>query len=528
MSKAWSIRRLPVWQVMALYAVMAVIVLYPILVVQVPGLGDYLNHLARMHVLADINHSESLSAHYEVHWQPIPYLAMDATFVVLNQVATIYNAGRIFVGICILLPVVGVVALHFAVHRRLSLVPLTAFLFCYNYLLSWGFLNYLAALGFAIILFAGWVGSSKWPRWPRAVLFTILALALYLSHLFAFGAYCLSVGGFELGRAWRNGFRPWRGVALDWLAAGIQAVPAVVLALSLHVESPFVGPLRTSYGDLSTKLLALQSPALFFGGRADLVACVFAMLVLVVGLVTRRLRLAPSVWPAALAVGTVALCMPNWLFSIFGLDFRLPLLVVMLLIGATSTTTRMSPILAGAVLGGFLVLTAIRSATISTTLQAVDGQIADVRRVISALPRGMRLLVVEIEPAKQQRQVGPGRATSQVSMVALIDRDAFLPFLVTGISIVHPTPLMRSSSAAGGRPLHLSDLKDSSSRQDDSAEDQADAESLRVYWSGWEHKFDYLLIQHFGQRPTALPANLQPVATSSVADLYRIDRTISP
>ena len=65
MSMVPSIRRLPVWQVVACYAVMTAIVLYPVCSVQIPGLGDYLNHLARMHILADMDRSESLKNFYQ-------------------------------------------------------------------------------------------------------------------------------------------------------------------------------------------------------------------------------------------------------------------------------------------------------------------------------------------------------------------------------------------------------------------------------------------------------------------------------
>jgi hypothetical protein len=507
---------------------MAALVLYPVAVVQVPGLGDYLNHLARMHILADIDRSEALRGFYRVHWQAIPYLAMDASFVVLSRIAPIYDAGRIFVAVCIVLPVLSVALLHFAVHRRLSLVPVAMFLFCYNYLLSWGFVHYLLALCLAVMLFAGWVASAGWRRWPRAALFCGLALALYLSHLVAFGGYCLAVGGYELARAWRSGFRCWRAVAIDWLAAGAQAVPAIVVALSVDLGQPFVGALRTSYGDLPTKLVALESPVLFFGGHADLLAGGCAVLVLVLGLWTRRLRLAPAVWPAALAVAAAAACMPNWLLGTFGMDFRLPLLAVMLLIGATGPTERMGRVLATAILGGFFALTAVRATGISTALRTVDAQIAQIREVVGAMPHGKRLLIVETGLDGPSRRAGPWRATAQSGMVAVIDRDAFVPFLFSGLSTVHMAPAMQAASTPNGHPLRLSDLTEGLGRKDDTAGARGDGEGRRVYWWGWETKFDYVLIEHFGSPPAALPANLRPVATSPVADLYRIERTVIP
>jgi hypothetical protein len=500
-------------------------VLYPALSVQVPALCDYLNHLARMHILANIGDSEALRSLYRVHWQMIPYLAMDASFAVLDHFAPIYEAGRVFVAMCVILPVVSVAALHYAVHRRVSLVPVTAFLFCYNYMLSWGFLNYLPALCLAVLLFAGWLGSTEWSRWPRAAMFCVLATMLYLGHLVAFGAYCLSVSAYELARVWRTGFRPPRKIAADWLAAGFQALPAVVLLLCVNIERPFVGPALTSYGDLSSKLIALLSPVLFSGHRADILAGGFACSVLAGGLATCRLRLAPAVWPSALAVGVVAICVPQWLLGTFGMDVRLPLLVVILLVGGISTTERMERNLGYVLFSGFMVLTAVRSADSAKALRKLDGQTSEVRDVVAAMPRGMRLLLVNT--AKGPYDLMPW-STLHIGMVAVIDRDAFVPNLFTGLSIVRPAPELKASSTPAGPPLNMSDLAEGFGRKDDPTGDNANGSGGRIYWLGWETKFDYVLIEHFGNRPEAPPGVLRLVATSSVADLYRIDKTVSP
>ena len=500
---------------------MTAIVLYPILVVRVPGMGDYLNHLARMHILSHIGRSEALRNFYRVQWQAIPYLAMDATFVVLNHITTIYNAAglhrhmhRASSAECCLAA--------FRVHRRLSIVPVAAFLFCYNSLLSSGFLNYLPALYLAVMVFAGWIASAGWPRWPRAALFCMLALGLYFSHLVAFGVYCLMVGAFELAGAWRAGFQPWRVIAADWFAAGLQALPAIAFALSVEIERPFVGPIPTWYGGLWTKLSALGSPVVFFGGKVDILTFAFAGLLFLFGLVTRRLRLSPTVWPVALAVAVVAICMPNELWGTWGMDFRLPLLVVMLIIGGVSLTERMGRSLLYALVGAVITLTIVRSASIAATLRAVDVEIAEVRDVVAAMPRGMRLMLVDAALDRRHRGAAPLRATLHAGMVAVIDRDAFVPNLFTGLSTVHPTPALLADSTPSGPPLRMSDLAAGLGRSDDPAGEQGDGRGGRIYWMGWERKFDYVLVVLFGVEPAPLPSNLRLVAASSIANLYRI------
>src|SRR5271157_3404513 len=101
-------RFLYILKYLAVYGLMSAIVLFPLAIVQVPGLTDYPNHLARMYILAHIDNSDALRRFYEVRWLPIPYLGMDATFEILSRFASIYDAGRIFIGLCILLPVVSV------------------------------------------------------------------------------------------------------------------------------------------------------------------------------------------------------------------------------------------------------------------------------------------------------------------------------------------------------------------------------------------------------------------------------------
>jgi hypothetical protein len=137
-----------------------------------------------------------------------------------------------------------------------------------------------------------------------------------------------------------------------------------------------------------------------------------------------------------------------------------------------------------------------------------------------AMPRGMRLLVA-------QSPISPGdvpmrRATLHVALLAVVDRDAFVPYLFTSFMTVRPAAAMVASSTPFGSPLSLSDIQAGLGRHDAPGAAQGDGLGGRIYWMGWENKFDYLLYEHFDNRPPALPANLRLVSTSSVADLYRI------
>ena len=506
----------------ALYGVFAAIVLFPIAMVTVPGLTDYPNHLARMYILAAHDRSPDLSGFYDIDWQPIPYLAMDVMFRGLRWIDSIYDAGRLFVGFCLVFPPLCVAALHYVVHRRVSVVPTVMFLFCYNYLFSWGFFNYIPALDFAVLLFALWVATARWSRWPRAVLFGVLALGLYFSHLVAFGAYCVAVGGYELGRAARAGRGAWRRTALDWCAAAGQAVPALAVNILAPLNTGFVGPVTTDYGTLGNRLLDIQSPLLFWGGSGDALAGVFVCIVVAYCILTKTLRVAPEIWPAVLAVAVVSLAMPHVLLGTYGLDFRLPIMVVMLLIGGISTTDRMGVWPGRAIMAGFVVVTLGRSASIATPMLATDQQIAAVRDLVAPMPRGMRLLVIQASASDDNGPTGRPRAMSHAGMVALIDRDAFIPDLFTSLGTVHATPRMQPLVSTNGYRLGPTELVQGFGKRDDPQVEVVDGYGGRVFWLGWERKFDYLLVIHYGDRIDGLPGKLQLAGRNAVGDLYRI------
>lgn len=514
----------PIWLVISVYIAMTAIVLYPIMSVSVPALVDYPNHLARTYLESHIGSSDALRRFYEVRWQPVPYLGMDASMVVLNRIAPIYEAGKIFISLCVVLPVVSVAVLHFAAYRRLSLVPAAAFLLSYNYLLYYGFLPYLATLCLAMIVLAGWVATSNWPRWPRALAFCVPALVLYFGHLVAFGAYCLMVAGFEVSRAWRAGFRPGRVVAANWIAAALTAAPAVAFALAIKMDNPFFGPPRTHLGSLSSKLSALLSPMLFAERRVDAAIGFAAFLALFAGWWTGRIKLSSAVWPSFLAVFIFSLFVPTEIRNVWGMDFRLPLLAAMLLLAAVSATERAENAVKFGVLVAILLAVCLRSILIAGHLQELDRTIASIRQVISAMPPGSRLLPVDgSDPGRPPERAG-FQVVQHAPVLALIDRDAFVPTLFIGINPAKIAPDYEPSSAMSGsaKPPTLAELIDGLGRGDDPLQVLYTSEGERVYWLGWEKKFDYLLVEHEKNRHPSLPWKLPLIASGEVADLYAI------
>ena len=127
-------------------ALLCLILLAPLALVDMPPLLDYPNHLARAVVLAAGTSDPILSRMYAAHWAVIPNLGTDLVLPPLLHLLPVHLAGRIVVGISILLPVAGTIAYSRAVFGVYSPWPLASGLVAYNATLLLGFLNFVAAI----------------------------------------------------------------------------------------------------------------------------------------------------------------------------------------------------------------------------------------------------------------------------------------------------------------------------------------------------------------------------------------------
>jgi hypothetical protein len=506
----------------AVYVCLAALVLLPIASVRIPCLGDYLNHLARVHILATIGHSAALRSFYLDQWHIVPYFGMDLPVLMLAQFLDIYDAGRVFVGICVLMPVIAASSLRYAVHGRIGMAPAMAFLVSYNYLLALGFLNYLFSACLAVILLAAWIGTSGWSAWRRAVAFVLPATALYFSHILAFAAFGILIAGYEMGLVLRRPAWDLKAIAARIAAAAAQAAVPACFAIVSGTADTFGVTHVTRYGSISERLTAYISPAYFPGGGATL-AVVFVLVPFGLWLVGRPSHLSPPLWPPLLAVGLAAIAAPSMLLNIWGIGFRLPLVAAIVAIAAVSPAPRLGRPAVWLFVSAILALVAARAWTATALLRGLDGQVAQVRQLVAALPRGARLLVVN-GPLDAPGRLVPAGITQHIGMVASIDRDAFLPTLFTGTSPLQLVPALRGTVSPGGgmATITVAQLQEGYVHPAPPGPLPLDRDGMLKYWLGWPARYDNVLVTHFGADIGPVPPDLHVIASNEVATLYRI------
>jgi hypothetical protein len=435
----------------------------PLVLVDVPPLLDYPNHLARAIVLASAGTDPILSRMYAPHWAIIPDLGIDLVLPALLHVLPVHLAGRILLGVILLLPVLGVVAYSRAVFRTEAAWPLASALVAYNATFLLGFLNFVAGIGIALLLGAAWiVWRDQYPK-GMAVIASFGTVSLFFCHLAGLLFFFMLIGGYELERLW-----PERGKSIA-AGARIRAIlPSVVAPLTLYLFSP-LAPLSHGIEWTSPidKVRQLILPFANYVLPLDILTTCLMAGFLLACIATGRCRIAPASG-AALALTTVGFLAAPWAFKgTYFLDTRFVILLGFLVFAAVLPVrlTRLAAISAACV---FAVLFTIRMAVIGYAWHEHQHDLADLRAVIASVLPGARVMTVEVSPATApsywqrvplSRMLSFGlRLDSHISALLLIEHRAYWPFLFDNPSqqpVDTRPPYKELAEQAGSVTSHL-------------------------------------------------------------------------
>lgn len=396
----------------------------PLLIVDLPPLHDYPNHLARAYVLAHLDESPHLARYYEARWELLPNLAMDLILPPLLRLLTPQTAGKLFCGLILMSAVPAVGLLHFALFRRVSPWPAAAALFAYNYVFIFGFLNYLLGVNLAVTGVALWILLRNKPLAAVVAFGGFFSTLLFIVHLYALGLYAVVVCGFELWQ-WRAA-KTGRGVfeTKRMLATIVQFLVPLVLFV---VAGPSLPRSAWEPGSWSVwaKIGGLYS--VFNSGNpsqdsAFLLLIPFGLVFLAI---VGRFQFANGMRMPLLLLGGCFLLMPGLLFGSGYADYRMPFAALLFAIAGTDWipspgSSRRALFLVVAV------LLSARTALISRAWAETREEYHAVEEAISTLPEGSRVLgyLIAGEP-RFGNQPPLGHAVT----LAVIRKSAFVPSL---------------------------------------------------------------------------------------------------
>ncbi len=478
-------------QTAVLFVVFALVASIPVITHPVPPLTDYVNHLARMHVIATIGTDSDLSRFYEIDWQIIPNLMMDLVIPQLERFMSVYHAGQVFTVATFVLILSGTVALNRALFGSWSVLPLVAFPLLYNHVFLVGVMNYMFGLGLALWALAAWV----WLReriWPlRLLVSAAFVLALFFCHLFAVALYGMGLFAIELRRLWDLRERPWGARIADFVATGLPFLPVVPLLL----KSPTWQLAGENYWDQQGKIDGLLYIIEVY---SDLVAFLLtAIAAAAIGWAARHrlLRLHPVGWLLLAIASVVYLAMPRVVFATYMADQRLPIAAAFMILACAQLDLH-HRLVRREFLALLLVLLVVRVIEVDVNWAELSRETLEFRDSVKRIKRGSTVLVAYADRSA-------GEDVRELNLVhaaclAMIERSALVTtaFTVPGKQIMHVRPQYAAQvDTEDGTPPALDQLMLA-------IQHHGEAQS---YWELWPNRFDYIYVL-FTDEDTRNPA----------------------
>jgi hypothetical protein len=480
------------------------VLLAPFLIVDVPPVLDYPNHLARLYVLAHPD-DPVLGRMYAAHWSVLPNVGTDLLGATLLKVLPVHVAGRMLLALSLLAPPAGAILYARAAFGRWTWWSLGAGAIAFGGLFYLGFMNFQLGLGVALAGAAGWrILRRRAGPLPTALGGAVIGVCAFFCHLLGFAFFALLIGAEEaeallaLRREGHLGRRDLvRAVALLVVAVG----PTLLLYAYTHHRLQNGDVLVWRWG---AKLVEWMTP--FFAYDLRLTALTAVVVVILGAVVARRSRIAGGVRLALAALAVLFVLAPYQAAGGAVLDSRFAVMAAFLLFAGIDPqlSVRHARVAAAALAA----LGLARSAEAAVNWQGRAQDLNDLRAVTASVEPGAKVLSAETDlpsPGGRGRELsGVFRMDHNLPGLLVIERRAFWPLLFADPSqqpmIVRP-PYDGLAGVSQAMPPTWRDLA-----------------RAPAAWRG----FDYVLA--LGPPPPGAPAGLGLVRAGAEASLYRVER----
>lgn len=294
-------------------SVVVLLCLLPAVAVPATPLIDFYAHTLRYDILAGAIRDPGFVDNYRVAWKLLPNLGFDMLGALVFRVLPNLVAAKVLLMLVIAAPAVGVAVLSRCVHGRVSLVSVAlAGIVAHNFVLGWGFANFLLGLGLSLSALGLWIATADRPRRQLAIAVPF-GVVIFMTHGFMFALWGLLLFSVEVMAAYRNGRLDAGGLLLR--AARLLGVAVAPALMFLATDtSQATGGVTDAFTNLAS--------------HADAGNLMRRVIEEVWLRVDAALRVADSNWPVADRIfglvlwGTIALGL--W-FGRFRLDRRLRL-----------------------------------------------------------------------------------------------------------------------------------------------------------------------------------------------------------
>ncbi len=364
------------------FALPVIAVLLPLCFTSYVPLNDLPGHMTRAHVITHYAESAHLQQVFE-GWQHLaPNQASDRVVPLLLRFLPSPLAGRVFVGILLVLFSLGCWLLGKAFHGRPTWGAALAVFVVYNSLFFYGFVNFMFSTALFFVCLALWLfWRRQWTVWRWSATAAV-ACAVYLAHLGGFLFLGLSIAVLSLLELRTKSLRE---AAKQWLRDAVPFLPAVVLFFQRTTA------VSDELGWSSLQLKAVHAFIAFiaYDRRVDAVVLVTLAIAALVLFLKGRVTFQPQASVLAAVFWVCFAVFPGDMMSGNDADTRcvVPAMVFSLLAVQVTLPVRLGRTLLVAALGACL----LRVAAIGAYWHATGPRIAAQVELFSMLPMRARL-----------------------------------------------------------------------------------------------------------------------------------------
>ncbi len=504
------------WLLCALLVALASL---PVVIGLYPPFIDYPFHLARIDLLSRWSTSDFVREHYEIASLWLPNLSLEMTMLPLARLLPSQWAGVVFICMTFALLLSGTAALHRALFGTHSAWALVASGWLYNWIIFYGFMNYVFGVGIMLWCLAAWIRLSSRAWQARLIAGCALALAVFFCHLLAFFLYTALVAGYELQRAivrWRTERR--LGGSDLVVAAAQFVIPFVVYLAISPVRSAtthrFIYDLGAKF---ASPIVTLTSGNLI----VDLITLVLLTIGAIMVVRSAKVELASQFIGPLIGLAVLFLMAPLTVTrpGPAYVDVRIPMAALFVLIAATRITFK-SDQTARLAAGVFAVYLLIKIAVLSVAAaqyrQLVHEHFAAFERIE---PQSTLFAVRQRVDDTWFRRFYIDRLVSprHIDALAAMQRDVFVPALYTvpgGQPIRVRAKFRALKKAQGDQPVEVRNERELA---------QTLADFAQLQRAASPHRSAYVLMQDRAA-PLAFPPGVEEIASGPGFRLVRIVR----
>ncbi|HXZ67227.1 MAG TPA: hypothetical protein VEH07_01415 [Alphaproteobacteria bacterium] len=490
--------------------------------VDFPKLPDYPAHFAAFYLIGGGANDPLLKHVYRIVWSPIPNLAAELAAPALAHLVSLATAARLFLGVSIVLWVLGPALIHRALFGRFGLGAVIAAAFAYNVNLMWGFLNYYFGAGLAFLVFAAWIATSRRRTPVHLLLFALAALVLYFCHIFAAVVLLFMLAFFEAGAAFIG--RQLRWQALGARLASVFGVFSPV-AIAFLFKPKGEGDSHIDFNLIDTMLDRLDAMLQRYFDRPAYVFLAVLLVALGAALYFERAAINRQMRVLLGALLVASLFAPEWAMGGWGIDLRLPPILCSLLFASVEMRLSRSSLalLCTAILMAFIGC----SAGLAMNWHEYDRRMTEFRASLTQVPFGASLMTVLDGSAIGKRSDQP---YWHMAELAIVDRQAFTPLMFTTrgqhvTRLLPPYTKFAAASANQGSPPDITELEDLANGVSD---DDLDIQLVFPYLMYFQCHFDEAVVIHLNGKRSPIPLMLHLRHEGSFFSLYDIDRSTCP